>query len=462
MSEAPLDVREAIKSSRMSRYQILIIVASLAAMFMDGYDVIVVSFAAPQISDEFSLDPSVLGVVLASASAGQVLGGVVSGWIADRAGRRPTIIVGLVVVSGGMFLSAAAPEPTTLIAARFLTGFGAGGLIGSVGTILNEYSNRRRYGLIMGLMFSSITIGAVIGGLITAPILAAQGWRAAFLFCAIATLVIAVIALVAIPESLEFLVEKNTPTNRERAARILRRMGRSETLGARPAPVAAVPAERSKLSGRARGLALLAGAGFALTLVSYPFLILWTPQLLASAGAPELSVAAGLAVSSGGLVGSLSFAGLTRWVPIGTLTAIALGLGGIAMLVMGITLGTPGVTVAVAAVASLFISAGVAGYYAMVPAMFPVRTRALAFGLVLSIGRTVGVASPLIGGALIATGAGLFVVGIVFAVPLLAAGVLTLVLQSRSRAWNMIGQDLLYPERTDGPSSPSPLSASEG
>ncbi|WP_426626140.1 MFS transporter [Leifsonia sp. McL0607] len=460
MLEASLDVRQAIKNSRLSGYQILIIVASLTAMFVDGYDVIVVSFAAPQISKEFNLNPSILGLVLAAAGAGQVLGGVISGWIADRAGRRPMIIVGLVVVSGGMLLSAAAPGPTTLIAARLVTGFGAGGLIPSVGTILNEYSNRRRYGLIMGLMFSSITIGAVIGGVITAPILAAQGWRAAFLLCGIVTFIIAVIALVAIPESLEFLVEKNTPRNQERVARILRRMGRSETFGATPAPGAAVPAERSKLVGRARGLALIAGAGFALTLVSYPFLILWTPQLLANVGAPELSVSAGLAVSLGGVVGSLSFAGLSRWVPIGTLAAIALGLGGIAMLVMGVTTGTPGVTVAIAAVASLFISAGVAGYYAMVPAMFPVETRALAFGLILSIGRVVGVASPIIGGALIATGAGLVTVGIVFAVPLLAATVLTLVLQNRSRAWNIIGQDLLDPERTR-PLSEDDISARE-
>lgn len=433
----------------MSGYQILIVVVSLTATFMDGYDLIVVSFVAPRIADEFDLSASLLGLILAAASAGQVVGAIVAGWIADRAGRRPTIIAGLVVIALGMLLAAVAPEPNVLIAGRFITGLGAGGLIGSVGIVLNEYSNRRRYGLIMGLLVASVSIGGVLGGVISAPILEAWGWRAAFLFGAIVTLLMAAVALAAIPESLEFLVERSTPRRQAQAGRILRRMGRDENVTPKiPARRTDAPA-RVKLSGHALALALIATGGMALAQLSFPFLVLWTPQLVASSGAPEMAVTAGIAISVGGVIGSLFFGGLTRWVPVGTLAAISFALGGVAMLILGVTLGSPGLTLAIAAVGSLLIYAGMAGYYAMVPAMFPVETRASAFGVVLSIGRLVGVASPILGGWLISSGAHLVTVGVVFAVPLLAAGVLTLILQSRSRAWNRVGQDLLDPNGAD-------------
>src|ERR1700684_1850867 len=68
---------------------------SFALVMIDGYDLFIVSFIAPLIANDFHLNFLSIGAVFAAGLAGSMVGGLVLGHIADRAGRRPTVLVSL-------------------------------------------------------------------------------------------------------------------------------------------------------------------------------------------------------------------------------------------------------------------------------------------------------------------------------------------------------------------------------
>ena len=87
----------------MHRRQILAVVLCIALTGLDGYDVLAISFAAPGIAAEWGINKAVLGVVLSIELFGMAAGSALLGTIADRIGRKPTILACLCVMTAGMF-----------------------------------------------------------------------------------------------------------------------------------------------------------------------------------------------------------------------------------------------------------------------------------------------------------------------------------------------------------------------
>ena len=65
---------------------------SLMLVMLDGYDMLIVSFVAPLVAEEFRMPARELGTLFASGLAGSMLGSTVFGAIADRFGRRPILV----------------------------------------------------------------------------------------------------------------------------------------------------------------------------------------------------------------------------------------------------------------------------------------------------------------------------------------------------------------------------------
>jgi len=98
------DPRQIIEESAMTRLQYMIIALTVGLNALDGFDVLAISFAGPGIAAEWGLGNAGLGYVLAMELIGMAVGSVLLGGVADRIGRKPTIMGCLFAMVIGMFM----------------------------------------------------------------------------------------------------------------------------------------------------------------------------------------------------------------------------------------------------------------------------------------------------------------------------------------------------------------------
>ena len=99
------DPRDVIANSSMSRLQVFVVAITVALNALDGFGVLSISFASPGIAEEWGIDRAALGIVLSMELIGMAIGAIALGGVADRIGRRPTILGCLTVMAVGMFMA---------------------------------------------------------------------------------------------------------------------------------------------------------------------------------------------------------------------------------------------------------------------------------------------------------------------------------------------------------------------
>ena len=99
---------------------------SALAGFLFGFDTVVISGAEKTIQALWGLSPELHGRAIASALYGTVVGSLVGGWLADRFGRKATLLWIGVLYFVGAVGSGLAPNVATFIAARVIGGLGIG------------------------------------------------------------------------------------------------------------------------------------------------------------------------------------------------------------------------------------------------------------------------------------------------------------------------------------------------
>jgi len=104
-----------------------VVAICIGIMALDGYDVLSIAFAAPGITAEWGLSKATLGIILSLELVGMALGSIAMGALADTRGRRPTMLLGLIVLTIGMAIAGLAPNVYVLGATRIFTGIGIGG-----------------------------------------------------------------------------------------------------------------------------------------------------------------------------------------------------------------------------------------------------------------------------------------------------------------------------------------------
>ena len=89
---------------KMGRWQIAALGMTILLNALDGFDVMSISYAAPGIAEEWQGSRDVLGWVLSMELIGMAVGSILLGGLADRFGRRPTILGCLSVMAIGMVM----------------------------------------------------------------------------------------------------------------------------------------------------------------------------------------------------------------------------------------------------------------------------------------------------------------------------------------------------------------------
>src|ERR1700722_19733523 len=81
----------ALNWDTMSRFQVAIVALCICIAGLNGFDVLVVAFTAPEIAKEWSLNPAALGGLFSAGLAGMGFGALLIAPLGDKLGRRPTV-----------------------------------------------------------------------------------------------------------------------------------------------------------------------------------------------------------------------------------------------------------------------------------------------------------------------------------------------------------------------------------
>lgn len=428
------DPRRVIDQAPMSRAQWGTVAVMVGLNALDGFDVLSISFASPGIASSWGIDRAALGIVLAMELIGMSIGSLVLGGVADRIGRRATILSCLCVMALGMFGAATAAGIVTLSLWRVLTGLGIGGMLAATNAAVAEAANARRRALCVVLMAGGYPVGSVIGGSISAMLLARYDWHAVFVFGGLATLAFIPLVLWRAPESIAFLMHRRPADALPRINRALERMGHP-TVAALPEPEAAkpgVPLAQLFAPGLVGATVLLTIAYFAHIMTFY-FILKWIPKIVADMGfAPPDAAGVLVWASLGGAMGSLALGLMTARVRLMPLTAAAMLLSTVLVVLFGRGGADLSALALVAALAGFATNAGVVGLYALIAENFPTGVRATATGFVIGVGRGGSALAPVVAGFLFAGGYGLQAVAVLMALGSLVAAVSIVLLGRRA------------------------------
>jgi benzoate transport len=404
-----------LATAPMHRIQVVVVALCVALNALDGFDVLAISFAAPGIAADWGVDKATLGLVLSMELIGMAAGSVLIGNVADRIGRRPTILGCLSVMTAGMFAAALADGVVTLSAARLFTGIGIGGMISATSAMVAEYSNDRRRGLNVSLNIAGYSTGAILGGLVASALLEGSGnWRSVFLFGGIVSALALPAAFFLLPESIDSLAARRPPGALDQVNRTLARLGHGIIAELpEPPPRVGKPSITSLFSRDYAAVTILLTIAYFAQIVLFYYLMKWTPKILVDMGFPAAQAGRVLvAANVGNLLGALTIGFATqrfrvRPLVIGSMLAGFAGIG-----VFGLGFRDLGQLSVIAAITAFFINAGVVGMYPILVRTYPASLRASGTGFVIGVGRGGSAVGPVIAGALFASGGGLLLVSL--------------------------------------------------
>lgn len=424
------DPRVLLAHAPMRVRQIIVIAMCVLLNALDGFDVLSISFASPGIAAEWGIDRAALGIVLSMELIGMAVGSILLGNVADRWGRRPTMLLCLVVMGVGMGLAVTASGVTILTVYRLITGLGIGGMLACTNAVVAEFASAKHKTMAVAIMAIGYPFGAVVGGSISTMLLASTGnWRSVFIFGAIITLVMIPLVWLLVPESVGYLLQRRPRGALERINHTLTKIGHRTMPGLPPETSDEPRASLKQLfSGPLGRVTLVLTLAYFLHIMTFYFILKWVPKIVVDMGY-EPAAAGGVLVwaNVGGMLGGI------------LLSFLSVKMGTRALCIAGMVLSTAMVAYfghgsddiaglsLIAAAAGFFTNAVVCGLYALIAHSFPSAVRAGGTGFVIGVGRGGAAVGPILAGFLFAGGMGLQGVAIVMALgSLLAAGILLL------------------------------------
>jgi benzoate transport len=393
-----------IDANPMSVRQWIVVVLMVLLNALDGFDVLSSAFAAPGITKEWGIPRSELGIMLSAELFGMGFGSVLLGGLADKLGRKPSMLLCLVIMAIGMYLAHAATSVSSLTAFRFFTGLGIGGMLAATNAVTAEMTSKASRSLAMALYVIGYPLGGVIGGYAAQSwLLVDYDWRAVFLFGAIVTAVMIPLVTLLVPETPAFHAARRGPNALERINKSLRALSQP-VIDALPVLKADAPKPKvldilSKPG--LRKATLLLAFGYMVHTFTFYFVLKFAVQIVSDAGYTQPEAASTLTWANiGGAIGGFLFGFLLKKWDIKGPTIVAMLLGCCAVVYFGTGHETLNAWRLATFLQMFFLNAAIVGYYAAFARGFPAYARATGTGFALGVGRAGAAASPIIAGQL--------------------------------------------------------------
>ena len=417
-------LRNQINVNPMSFFQTATVALCAAINMLDGFDVLVMSFAASSVASEWNLAPSDLGILLSAGLVGMAIG---SFWIApyaDKIGRRPLVLFCLLLVTVGMLLSAISQDKNQLSLLRFITGLGIGGMLAALSALVSEYSSDLRRSFSMSILQSGYPLGAILGGLVSVYLLQQFGWRSLFIFGGSVSLVMIPIVYWKLPESIDFLLLGKRPSALENINRLAQKMRLASISALHTKTIESGLGYKVLLKPQFLANTIYLWIGYFCLMFAFYFVASWTPKMLVDAGLSTIQgVSAGIYLQAGGIVGAIIIGLLASRLKITMLTSAYLMMCVISMLIYGFgNLDLFGLMLC-ASIMGFFLIGAMIGLYAIAPGVYPASHRVTGIGSAIGLGRIGAIIAPFLGGWILEFGVETSQIITVFALPLIIASI---------------------------------------
>lgn len=189
------------------KFSVRILLLVGVAMIFDGFDFMIVSFTMPQIMTEMELGFIETGTLASFSLLGMIIGGLVSGWLADKFGRKQVLNISVMfyaLLSIPIFFVS---SYDAFAVCRILSGMGIGAVIPLSVTLVSEYAPTKYRGTFVTLTKMFMMLGWVIAGLAAMYIVPNFGWRVCYLVAGF-PFIYGILMYLLIPESVQWLMRK--------------------------------------------------------------------------------------------------------------------------------------------------------------------------------------------------------------------------------------------------------------
>jgi sugar porter (SP) family MFS transporter len=145
-----------------------------------GFDMGIIAAVLVLVHESFALSTRMEEIVVSVVLVGAMSGAIAGGSIADRIGRRSTLVWGGVIFLLGSLLAFWSPDVTILIVARGLLGVAIGFTSVTAPVYVSELAPPQSRGLLIGLYQFALTIGIVLADLVGYWLAGQHAWRTMF------------------------------------------------------------------------------------------------------------------------------------------------------------------------------------------------------------------------------------------------------------------------------------------
>src|SRR3569833_303048 len=431
-----VDIDEVLDTASLRAIHWRTLAVCTVAMMIDGYDLYIVGWILPALSDSFHVSRVALTPVLLIQQAAVLLSAVFVAPLADRSGRRKLLLLCLTGTALFSACSAFSANPTQFTIWRVLTGLCAAAVVPNLVTLSSEIAPRRLRG-----RFSTITVcgaqgGTLIGAAMQAFILPRYGWEGALFLGAALSAAIVPVVLFWMPESPRFMVRRNNAD-----PRLPRLLAQLDPTSDPRTPLTTSTACQVPQGGR---VLVLLGEGRRLTTIllwcafgaSFLFIGQWSSwsttvfkdvlQMDWKSVAKMTSLYTTL-----GVIGNFSVGFAIDRFGFRTVLPVTFALGFVAAIGVGFT--APGAAMFFfLGMMGLFQHCSQAGLAALAPTLFPASHKATAVGWAYGAGRVGAIIGPASGSALVHLQGGPLPTFSGFGVPLLLASIVLLFLLKKT------------------------------
>lgn len=428
MSVPTVDVLPFIERQRVGRFWLSLFAVSWGITFLDGFDLQILSFAGRYIKKAYTLTDTQLGTLGTIGLFGTLVGGLALGYLGDRVGRRPSIMVATIGFGIFMIAFVFAQDYTQLVILRAISGLFLGGVLPLAWALNTEFAPARFRSTSVVIIMIGYSLGSAAGGPVSNVLIPRFGWESVFVAGGICSLLVVIPVIFVLPESVKFLAQKDL--KQDRIAKILRRVDPSATFAEGTRFVAGIVDKgrftpKQLFKDKLAAITSLLWIAYICSSAVVFYLAFWGPILNERLGF-STSAAAIIAacMSVAGALGQLLIGRFIDRRGAGTIALMPL-FGVPCLLLIGLAPLSPAAYIVVLAVAHILIIGGHGGMHSIAGIFYRPSIRANGAAWATSIAKFGAMLGPWLAGVIMDGGIGAQGTFFVFALfPLLMSGLL--------------------------------------
>ncbi len=405
----PSPVRESLQDlidrGRIHPIQVRVIALCAMVTLVEGIDLQLIPLLAPSITVSWELGSVALGLMFGASAFGLIFGGLGAGWLADRIGRRGSLLATMTLMTAATLATALVNSYPQLLLCRLAAGIAFGGVIPAAVSLVSEFLPARTRPSVVALVILGQAVGALLAALVMKfPSVAAMRWQLLLLFAALACAAVTLLASL-LPESPRYLGLKE-PGGRRLAA-VLRGLGVAPGTAVHEAdpPVKGFRLFELFAPSRAWGTALLwtafIGIGWPLS-----FFTNWLTKIYTEAGhAAAVGVDAMALYSGGAILGGLVLPLFSRRWHHDKVLITAVLVAAVLTIALGMALdGGRRWHMALSLLCGVFVSGVFFLLYPLAVRYYPTDIRSTGIGSAVAFGRVGNTLSPMVAGWMLGAG----------------------------------------------------------